>query len=133
MELDNVYDLIEAKEEIERLNNRVKQLEKSIMISDKKHSFMTKDNIKLRTIINELEKENRELKKEIERLNKQIEEYQKALDETTSEKINLESIIKEVRKYIKQTGQYLEDIKRFKVDVLEPNYLDILEILDKGD
>ena len=42
-----------------------------------------------------------------------------------------ENIIKEVREYIKQTGQYLEDIKRFKVDVLEPNYLDILEILDK--
>lgn len=45
------------KKEIERLNNRVKQLEKSIMISNKKHSFMTKDNIKLRTIINELEKD----------------------------------------------------------------------------
>lgn len=42
-----------------------------------------------------------------------------------------ENIIKEVREYIKQTGQYLEDKKRFKVDVLEPNYLDILEILDK--
>ena len=45
----------------------------------------------------------------------------------------LNNIIKEVREYIKQTGQYLEDIKRFKVDVLEPNYLDILEILDKGE
>ena len=42
--------------ENDRLNNRVKQLEKSIMISNKKHSFMAKDNIKLRTIINELEK-----------------------------------------------------------------------------
>ena len=42
-----------------------------------------------------------------------------------------ENIIEEVREYIKPTGQYLEDIKRFKVDVLEPNYLDILEILDK--
>ena len=42
-----------------------------------------------------------------------------------------ENIIKEVREYIKQSGQYLEDIKRFKVDVLEPNYLDILKILDK--
>lgn len=37
---------------------------------------------------------------EIERLNKQIEEYQKTLDETTSEKIDLENIIKEVREYI---------------------------------
>ena len=46
----------ELKKEIGRLNNRVKQLEKSIMISNKKHSFITKDNIKLRTIINELEK-----------------------------------------------------------------------------
>lgn len=44
-----------------------------------------------------------------------------------------ENIIKEVREYIKQTGQYLEDIKRFKVNVLEPNYLDILDILDKVD
>lgn len=43
----------------------------------------------------------------------------------------LENIIKEVREYIKQTGQYLEDIKRFKVDVLEPDYLNLLEILDK--
>lgn len=42
-----------------------------------------------------------------------------------------ETIIKEVREYIKQSGQYLEDIKRFNVDVLEPNYLDILKILDK--
>ena len=43
----------------------------------------------------------------------------------------LNNIIKEVREYIKQTGQYLEDIKRFKVDVLEPDYLNLLEILDK--
>lgn len=49
-------EALRHREEIERLNNRVKQLEKSIMISNKKHSFMTKDNIKLRTIINELEK-----------------------------------------------------------------------------
>lgn len=48
--------VLKQKEEIERLNNGVKQLEKSIMISNKKHSFMTKDNIKLRTIINELDK-----------------------------------------------------------------------------
>ena len=33
---------------------------------------------------------------EIERLNKQIEEYQKALDETTSEKIDLDNIIKKL-------------------------------------
>ena len=43
----------------------------------------------------------------------------------------LNNIIKEVREYIKQTGQYLEDIKRFKVDVLEPDYLNLLKILDK--
>ena len=30
------------------------------------------------------------------------------------------------------SNHYLEDIKRFKVDVLEPDYLNILEILDKG-
>ena len=53
----SAVELKQAKKEIERLNNRVKQLEKSIMISNKKHSFMTKDNIKLRTIINELEKD----------------------------------------------------------------------------
>lgn len=47
--------------------------------------------------------------------------------------LEAKNIIKEVREYIKQTGQYVEDIKRFKVDVLEPNYLDILEILDKGE
>lgn len=52
----NLIKAVERKDkEIERLNNRVKKLEKSIMISNKKHSFMTKDNIKLRTIINELE------------------------------------------------------------------------------
>lgn len=38
--------------------------------------------------------------KEIERLNKQIEEYQKALDETTSEKVNLHSIINKIRNYV---------------------------------
>lgn len=38
--------------------------------------------------------------KEIERLNKQIEAYQKALDETTSEKVDLHSIINKIRNYV---------------------------------
>lgn len=37
------------------------------------------------------------LEKKIEDLQHQLEEYQKALDETTSEKMDLENIIKEVR------------------------------------
>ena len=60
--------------------------------------------------------------KEIERLNKQIEEYQKALDETTSEKIDLESIIKEVREYI--ANSFITGDEIFRTE--------ILEILDKG-
>lgn len=63
--------------------------------------------------------------KEIERLNKQIEEYQKALDETTSEKIDLENIIKEVREYIEKAS-YFQGNK-----ILEEK--ELLEILDKGD
>lgn len=47
-------------------------------------------------------KEIENLKQETERLNKQIEEYQKALDETTSEKMDLENIIKEVREDIER-------------------------------
>lgn len=45
---------------------------------------------------------------EIETLNKQIKEYQKALDETTSEKIDLENIIKEVREVVEE--RYQEEI-----------------------
>ena len=55
-----------------------------------------------------------------------------AINNTLEEIERLNNIIKEAREYIKQTGQYLEDIKRFKVDVLEPDYLNLLEILDKG-
>ena len=62
-----------------------------------------------------------------------LEELITAYDEKDKEIERLNNIIKEAREYIKQTGQYLEDIKRFKVDVLEPDYLNILEILDKGE
>ena len=55
-----------------------------------------------------------------------------AIMKIEGERDRLNNIIEEVREYIKQTGQYLEDIKRFKVDVLEPDYLNILEILDRG-
>ena len=64
---------------------------------------------------------------EIERLNKQIEEYQKALDETTSEKIDLENIIKEVREYIEERYQ----VKGTMVYDSPIYHKDILEILDK--
>jgi len=66
------------------------------------------------------------LLKEIERINKQIEEYQKALYETTSEKIDLENIIKEVREYIEYylTKGKTKNHKQFETS--------ILEILDKG-
>ena len=66
--------------------------------------------------------------KEIERLNKQIEEYQKALDETTSKKIDLESIIKEVREKLKEL---VEDDGTFigEIDYLRKK--ELLEILDK--
>jgi predicted nucleic acid-binding Zn-ribbon protein len=66
---------------------------------------------------------------EIERLNKEIEEYQKALDETTSEKIDLENIIKEVREYITY-WHYRNDfrINSFTTSVKE----ELLEILDKA-
>ena len=64
------------------------------------------------------------LKEENERLNKQIEEYQKALDETTSEKINLENITKEVREYVeKNWGSYYWTMSDSKIE--------LLEILDK--
>ena len=68
--------------------------------------------------------------KEIERLNKEIEEYQKALDETTSEKIDLENIIKEVREYMNkhEIEEVYLDCKLYETKV----YKDILEILDKG-
>jgi hypothetical protein len=62
-----------------------------------------------------------------------LEELITIYDEKDKEIERLNNIIKEVREYIKQSGQYLEDIKRFNVDVLEPNYLDILKILDKAD
>ena len=72
-------------------------------------------------------------KEEIERLKNINEEHRILNGKLRKELQEKESIIKEVREYIKQTGQYLEDIKRFKVDVLEPDYLNILEILDKGE
>lgn len=62
---------------------------------------------------------------------KQLANYKNVHEKDLKEIERLENIIKEVREYIKQTGQYLEDIKRFNVNVLEPNYLDILQILDK--
>ena len=77
-----IKDNHKKQQEIERLNNRVKQLEKSIMISNKKHSFMTKDNIKLRTIINELEKWlDKKEKLTFNSWNKGIHEVQRKLQE----------------------------------------------------
>jgi chromosome segregation ATPase len=67
-----------------------------------------------------------EMKKEIERLNKQIEEYQKALDETTSKKIDLENIIKEVR-------NILEPLIALEGTMTAKGMNKLLEILDKVD
>ena len=71
-----------------------------------------------------------EKQEEIERLNKQIEEYQKALDETTSKKIDLENIIKEVREYIDYYGITPEQNDDKTVRYILKG---ILEILDKGE
>ena len=70
--------------------------------------------------------------KEIERLNKQIEEYQKALDETTSEKIDLENIIKEVREYIEDDRLYMSNGNVLSIANTGCGKK-ILEILDKGE
>ena len=73
---------------------------------------------------------NKMLEKEIERLIKQIEEYQKALDETTSEKIDLENIIKEAKKnnqYIIDVINDIEDGKRL-IELLSKTN----EILENG-
>ena len=67
---------------------------------------------------------------EIERLNKQIEEYQKALDETTSEKIDLENIIKEVREYIEENSKSYSLPGVIK-DMRYVDFYKLLEILDK--
>lgn len=92
--------------EIERLNNRVKQLEKSIMISNKKHSFMTKDNIKLRTIINELEKH---LEEELDRLARETSNiYEDSLGKT---KLVNEDIFEELSK-IKNKLQELKGVDK---------------------
>ena len=50
-------------------------------------------------------------KEEIERLNKQTEEYQKALDETTSEKIDLDNIIKETSEDLYQVVKWCTENK----------------------
>lgn len=66
----------------------------------------------------------KEQQEEIEKLNKQIEEYQKALDETTSEKIDLENIIEEVREYI-ELGMNFDSLGVARTKKK------LLEILDK--
>ncbi len=66
---------------------------------------------------------------EIERLNKQIEEYQKAIDETTSEKIDLENIIKEVREYLIKNIEQWENAEDFTDMIEEDEY--ILSLLDR--
>lgn len=68
------------------------------------------------------------LEQEIERLNNQIEEYHKALDETTSEKIDLENIIKEVREYIETKEKDDDNWVDYEL-LIEP--IKIKEILDK--
>ena len=85
-----------------------------------------------KTRCRELEETIKNTLDEIERLNKQIEEYQKALDETTSEKINLENIIKEVRKYIKEHIRIDDEYPAYMEMLLE-EYKELLEILDKGE
>ena len=64
-------------------------------------------------------------KKEHE-LEEEIKEYQKALDETTSEKIDLDNIIKEVREKIENTTINCEGVAE---DLLDDSYA----ILDKGE
>ena len=78
-------------------------------------------------------KHNEELQKERDMYKGSFEEMSKNYFESQNEIERLNNIIKEAREYIKQTGQYLEDIKRFKVDVLEPDYLNLLEILKGSD
>ena len=84
-------------------------------------------------IINDVKGELEDKDKEIEKLNKQIEEYQKALDETTSEKIDLENIIKEVREYIESFNlpKDLGVLGEAPISISELKH--ILEILDKLD
>ena len=67
-------------------------------------------------------------------MSKQIEEYQKALDETTSKKIDLENIIKEVREYIVTHKLYkfkYDNEELFEIVTDKKAKDELLEILDK--
>lgn len=59
-----------------------------------------------------LQQENNQLKKEYY---KQIEEYQKACDEVTSDKMDLENILKELRSWLKDFADYSDCIKIISV------------------
>ena len=113
LEEETLFD--DVKDKAERLNNIIKTKDEGI-------KALTED-------LCDTTKALEEKDKEIERLNKQIEEYQKALDETTSKKIDLENIIKEVREKIESVQLFnLISGKTLIATLLN----DILEILDKG-
>lgn len=73
--------------------------------------------------IDKLEQENNQLKEEYY---KQIEEYQKACDEVTSDKMDLENIIKELRSWLE------EEIEEYNYDTdIQYYYKNVLNVLNK--
>lgn len=91
------------------MSEEVKAKVKAIFPEDVEGIYISKNDYD--RLYGDLTLENIELKQEIERLNKQIEEYQKALDETTSEKVDLYSIIKELKEEMENTKHInVEDV-----------------------